>query len=118
MYLARMTILKGENEPPVERGDVVQADEFGPAKLQQLLDRRALIPVEQPPLTALPGWKTRGEKLKAIGVLTVADYLKADEKDLLVVLGGSAQRLARYRSEIEGHLKPSRKTTASKKSAG
>ena len=63
-------------------GDIVSGDCFSPRVLVALLRVSALSEVRPPPLSELPGWEKRAEKLKEIGVTTVRDFLEADDDEV------------------------------------
>lgn len=57
-------------------GDIVDGDAF--VRLDRLVEVKALSRALLPPLTELPGWAERSEKLTAVGVKTVTDLLNMD----------------------------------------
>jgi len=65
-----------------KKGEIVDGDLF--KSLDILVARKALTPVSTPPLSELPGqaWVKRAEKLATIGVITVQDFIDADDKIL------------------------------------
>lgn len=56
-------------------------------QLDALLEVNALAEVLYPPLSALPGWKLRSEKLARVGIMTIADFLEADDERLRRLFG-------------------------------
>lgn len=61
-----------------DRGALVAGEVFKPGILAALLKVKALKEAQGPPLSELPGWSRRAERLAEIGVLNVADLLRAD----------------------------------------
>ena len=62
--------------------DIVDGARFSPPVLEALLRVRALAEVRPPPLSQLPGWGERAAKLREIGVITVPDFLRADDDEV------------------------------------
>lgn len=59
-------------------GDLSDGNEFKDEIIDILLNVNAISPIQSPPLSEIPGWRTRAEKLEKIGVITVQDFLEAD----------------------------------------
>lgn len=59
-------------------GDIVEGGLFKRADL--LVGANALARVKGPPLTELPGWQARAEKLRRVGIETVEDLLDMDPR--------------------------------------
>ena len=57
-------------------GDILDGRQF--TALGKLVTAGALAKARTPPLTELPGWTTRAEKLRRIGIVTVEDLLGMD----------------------------------------
>ena len=57
-------------------GDILDGRMF--MALGKLVAVDALAKAKTPPLTELPGWATRAEKLQRIGIVTVEDLLGMD----------------------------------------
>jgi hypothetical protein len=50
---------------------------------ERLLELGKVSVVKPPPLAILPGWKRRAERFAASGIVTIVDFLEADEKELV-----------------------------------
>lgn len=59
-----------------EPGDIVDGNLF--RRLDLLVNAKVLAKVKGPPLTELPGWGMRAEKLRRVGIETVEDLLDMD----------------------------------------
>lgn len=57
-------------------GDILDGNMFH--SLGKLVAAGALAKARTPPLTELPGWAVRAEKLRTVGVVTVTDLLSMD----------------------------------------
>ena len=57
-------------------GDILDGNIF--TALARLVAVGALAKAKAPPLTELPGWQTRAEKLRRVGIETVEDLLGMD----------------------------------------
>ncbi|UCC74288.1 MAG: hypothetical protein JSV86_06955 [Gemmatimonadota bacterium] len=87
-----------------EPGDIVDGKRFK-AALAALVKARALAEVKPPPLSELPGWTTRAEKLADAGVVTAVDFLEADDGLLKEILNHKTTRsINKMRDELRGWL--------------
>ena len=55
--------------------------------IKRLIDCGAVAPVSPPPLSILPGWVTRAEKLAPLGITDVVELLQANSDELRRALG-------------------------------
>ena len=94
-----------------EPGDLVDGTQF--KGLDALVEARALAEVKPPPLSELPGWTTRAEKLGGEGIVTAVDFLEADDELLKEALNYKTMRnINKWREELKGWLvagKPKKK---------
>jgi hypothetical protein len=83
-----------------EVGDLVEGEQF--KKLDALIRVNALSEVASPPLTELPGWTTRADTLLAYGIITVSDFLGADDETLKEAFNYKTTRtINKWREEIK-----------------
>lgn len=83
-----------------EPGQLVDGERFKPNVLAALLRVQAVSEVRGPPLTQLPGWLRRAERLEAVGIETVTDFLKADPDRLKRIFGHKKlSTITRWRNE-------------------
>lgn len=115
MYLVRVDIQLADGSL-VERGQVLTGDEFAQATLQVFLERGKVLRIKEPPLSSLPGWKTRGAKLRGMGVQVVSEFLKQPPAEIAKYMGVSEATAERWLAEVEGHLAPPAKKTPAKPS--
>lgn len=86
-----------------EPGQLVDGERF--KKLDALIEVNALAPVSFPPLSELPGWKTRAKKLAAENVVTVQDFLDAEEGTLKRIFGHKTTRvISKWKKEVKDWL--------------
>jgi hypothetical protein len=103
MSLYRVLRPLSTGEKP-EDGKLVDGARFKGA-LPALVKARALSEVKPPPLSELPGWTTRAEKLAAAGVVTAVDFLEADDGLLKEALNHKTTRsINKWREELKGWL--------------
>ena len=68
--------------PPIRRGDIFPGARLKPAAIPILIEREAISAVSAPPLSILPGWKRRAEKLEAKGIIGLDDFIEGDSAEL------------------------------------
>jgi hypothetical protein len=86
--------------------DIVSGARFKPGILKVLLEKEALAEVRPPPLSELPGWETRAEKLKEIGIVTVRDLLEADDDEVRRLFNRRrTSTVAKWKTEAEKWLR-------------
>ena len=61
-------------------GDVVQGTDFREGVAEILVEKEMLVEVSTPPLSQLPGWRTRAKALARAGIITVQDLLDTEEE--------------------------------------
>ena len=84
-------------------GQLVDGGRF--KHLDKLVAAKALAEVASPPLSEVPGWTTRAEQLKPHGVVTIADFLEADDGTLKEAFNHKTTRsITRWREELKGWL--------------
>ncbi|KPJ77282.1 MAG: hypothetical protein AMJ81_00025 [Phycisphaerae bacterium SM23_33] len=83
-------------------GDIVSGDRFESRVLAALVKVRAISEVRPPPLSELPGWEARAEKLREIGVVTVRDFLEADDDKVRELFNYKrTSTVAKWKTEAE-----------------
>jgi hypothetical protein len=84
-------------------GDLVDGDQF--KYLDVLVEKKALSKVASPPLSELPGWTTRAKTLEPLDIVTIADFLDADDEVLKGVFNYKTTRsIKRWRDELRKWL--------------
>jgi hypothetical protein len=87
-------------------GDVVSGDRFQPATLDRLVAGGVLTAIQTPPLSVLPGWSRRAEKLAGAGVHTVEQLLDMDDAKLATLFNQRGTKNARrWKEEAAAFLK-------------
>ncbi len=77
LYRVLRTLERGNKTIP--RQTLVFARDWNAGVLEKLIAVGAISPVLAPPLSELPGWTKRAGRLSAMGILTAADFLEADD---------------------------------------
>jgi len=86
-----------------EVGQLVDGDRF--KYIDALLENRALSPVSTPPLSELPAWETRAEKLAEVGIVTIQDFLDADDDVLKEAFNYKTMRtINKWKQELQHWL--------------
>lgn len=76
-------------------------DEVKPEYKKSLLRTGAIREISSPPLVTLAGWKTRAERLRSHDVVTLQEFLEADESDLSRWLRVRHSTIRRYKNQLE-----------------
>lgn len=82
-----------------QRGDVKEFAWMSDEAKEILSAQGALSRVSGPPLSALPGWKTRAAKLKPLGIEKVEQLLGVDDKALGARIDRKPETIARWKTE-------------------
>lgn len=86
------------------KGDLVDGDQF--KALDILVKVRALAEAKSPPLSELPGWATRAEKLNTIGIVTIQDFLDADMEKVAKLFNHKRTSTSKkWQKEVEQYLR-------------
>lgn len=84
-------------------GELVDGARF--KQLDTLVEVNALAPVSYPPLSVLPGWETRAEKLAEAGIVTIQDFLDAGDQTLKEIFNHKTTRaIGKWRGELRKWL--------------
>jgi hypothetical protein len=83
------------------QGDIIQDGDLKPKTIQALLSAGTLVRVSTPPLSELPGWKTRAKLLAKAGIITVQDFIEADKAKLIKVTKKTATTVNRWKAEAK-----------------
>ena len=94
-YRALKSLSNGIGKGQVFAGNVLRA-----SSLPVLEERKAIARISAPPLTALPGWKTRGEKLGKAGIVAVEDFLDGDAGLLAKALKAKPEQVVKWKEEV------------------
>lgn len=88
-------------------GDLVEERRFRPEAIPHLVAARAIQLASSPPLDQIPGWRVRAEKLAAVGVINIQDFLAAGEDIIKQALGLRTNRnIGPWRAELLGWITP------------
>lgn len=89
----------------IQKGEIGTFDQLNPGALRRLLDMGLIVVVSPPPLKVLPKWAGRAAKLEAIGVITAADFLTAEDRQLAQTLRIGAAQVATFKQELRASLR-------------
>lgn len=109
MYQVINNLSKGGEIIPA--GTRSTLEEIKPEYKKALLQTGAIREISSPPLTTLAGWKTRAERLRSHDIVTLQEFLEANESDLVRWLGVRLATIKRYKIQLEkwnesGEVKP------------
>lgn len=79
---------------------------FKASKIDVLLEAGAIGRVYGPPLSKLPGWKVRAEKLALANVTMVHEFLDGDVEKMAEAAGVHAATIEKWQSEAIKWLAP------------
>ncbi len=89
---------------------------LSPEQHQQLIDCGAIAPIHAPPLSELPGWESRADRLQAAGISSVVDLLAATDIDAISEMAGvRPATIRRWQREAAAWLMPPRPASPCKK---
>lgn len=86
------------------RGDVLELASLSDGAKKILERQGAISKVSGPPLSALPGWKTRGAKLAPLGIETVEQLLGVADEILAEHLNRKPSTITRWKLEAKDWL--------------
>jgi hypothetical protein len=73
-----------------------------------LLDRGAIAPIAMPPLSEIPLWKPRANKLLKVGILDAGQFLEATSKMLAEYLDVEPSTIEEWKGELLRWLAPAK----------
>ena len=73
-------------------------------KVARLMKVGAVSEVAPPPLSELPGWKARAERLAAVGVGDTLEFLETDPKDIAKRMKVRPATIVRWQGEVKKWL--------------
>jgi hypothetical protein len=103
--------LDGTN-PQIRRGEIFPGSRLKSAAIPILVEREAISEVSAPPLTILPGWTRRAEKLAAKGIITLDQFIETDSSEIAKVFkAATADTIDTWKREALALLRTPEKTT-------
>ena len=88
----------------MEPGSLSRFEWLAPEQIAVLEKQRAISRLSAPPLSEMPGWKRRGQKLEDIGIETAEDLLEADGEVVAGLMNVRAATVDRWKTEAEWWL--------------
>lgn len=92
----------------IERGAIGRAP-FSADTIAKLIEVGAIAPIATPPLSVLPGWETRSNRLEQrLNILTIEQFLEADDDEIARVMRKSAQVVSEWKQDVVEWMKAKR----------
>lgn len=90
----------------IQPGSCTRLEWLVPEQIERMLRRGVVRRVETPPLSDLAGWKTRAARLAQLDppVVTMDDFLDADDGWLAECLRVRPETIARYAQELQAWM--------------
>lgn len=88
----------------VKKGDVTELASLKDSSKEILQAQGAISRVSGPPLSALPGWKTRSAKLKPLGIKNVEQLLGVRDEILAEHMNRKPSTITRWKLEAKDWL--------------
>lgn len=88
----------------VTKGDVTELASLKDSSKETLRAQGAISRASGPPLSALPGWKTRSAKLKPLGIETVEQLLGVRDEILAEHVNRKPSTITRWKLEAKDWL--------------
>lgn len=96
--MARYRVLKNLTTGH-KRGEIIEASELASSSIAPLVKKRAIAEIGYPPLSALPGWTLRAERMAQLGIADVGAFLDADKTELAAALGIQPRTMSKWCAE-------------------
>ena len=95
-------------------GDIISDTEMNSRVIEALLANNIITRASTPPLSEVPGWEKRAEKLEVVGIVTIENLLETEPKEIAKLLGYKRHsHIAKWqdnaREWIAGEVKPKRR---------
>ena len=89
------------------REDIVEGNCFKQRILEALIKNNANAPIRSPPLSEIPAWNARAEILEKCGIVTVNDFLCADDEILKQAFNYKTTRtINKWKKELRQWILP------------
>jgi len=82
-------------------GSTVRDTDFAPGVANILVRKKALALVHTPPLSELPGWTLKSQKLREIGIITVQDFLDTPDSDVTRLFNYQESTIRKWKREAQ-----------------
>ena len=89
-----------------ERGALTPLSHLTPEQIAKLEQSGGVARVSAPPLSELPGWSARAEKLAKVGLHDAEQLIEADPKLIRSALRVKDETAQRYQQEARSFLMP------------
>ena len=85
----------------LEVGQMASLDWLNQQQRDHLEDCGAISEVHAPPLSALPKWGKRAERLKPLGIITATDLLESDSAKVAEAVGVQPATIDRWKDLVK-----------------
>lgn len=101
LYRVLKTLWRGEHKPRIYPGTFTRLEWLNGEGIERLKRAGAVNEVAPPPLTALPGWKRRAQRLRALNIADATQFLETDGEAIAQHLRVKAATVERWRQELK-----------------
>jgi len=103
LYRVLGRLNRGKNKI-IESGSLTRLQWLEEKDVETLIAVGAVAEVASPPLTALPGWKLRANKLFPLQITDAIQFLDSDSGELAVKLETDQRAIDRWKAEVRQWL--------------
>lgn len=96
--------LSGRRNTRIAKGTIDKLEWLSDDGKQALIDAGAISIVSTPPLSILPGWKSRAAKLVELNLDNVGSFIESDVKVLAKALRVKPETVTRWQRELTDSL--------------
>ena len=104
MTLYRICRPLGRDSRVLPRGSISDLSWLTPPQREKLIEVGAVAYVGAPPLAELPGWKLRAPRLAKIGIISIIDFLEAEEGRIQEILKVRPETVRQWKTDVRGLL--------------
>ena len=106
MPIYRVLRTLSRKEKMIDAGTLTRLEWLNEDGVSRLLAVGAVARIQGPPLSVLPGWKRRSEKLGLLGVASAESFLEAEPGPLAEQLEVKPETITRWQQEVMAWLLP------------
>lgn len=88
----------------VHSGTADTLEKLPASTIEILIERGVIRRLQAPPLRALPGWKTRADRLGKLGVITVDDLNAASSSKIASSMRVTSETVEKWKAEATGYM--------------
>jgi hypothetical protein len=84
----------------IRPGSLHRLESLDKAALEKLTSKNTIAEVQAPPLSILPGWQVRSEKLAAVGIVDAVEFLGANASQVAAYMQCGRGTVERWKNEV------------------